>query len=398
MFRVAQEGDLDRLVEIHLSAFPDERGHESRRRNFLHNPLGGLDALWVALRKGVVVGHAFLFPLEAWFGGVRVAVGGIASVGVAPEARGEGVASSLLSRLHDHALARGDALTLLYPFRQGFYVRSEYVPVTPSLRLALRPEAIPRPWRDTARDDVRAARGADREAIERLYEVEARRRTGWLVRTPAQWERRLSREQTHWFVVERQGGIVGYSAWTLEQPEVHASTTLVVSELVAQDDMARRRLLCLVAAQRDQVAEVWLDVDGRDPIDRVLVDIDGGRAGTEALEHRLGAVVGGPMVRVLDAPRALSARGYRADGDLDVGVDDDASVHLTIREGRGSVGPARGGPQIRVGRRALAAILFGGLSPSDAARLGWLTADDDATLRRADELLELPPFFAIDPF
>ena len=86
-FRPATEDDLERLVEIHLGAFPDPRSNEARLRNFARNPLGTLSDLWVLVEGGVLVAHAFLFPLEAWFGGRRVAVGGIATVGVAPEAR-----------------------------------------------------------------------------------------------------------------------------------------------------------------------------------------------------------------------------------------------------------------------------------------------------------------------
>src|SRR5262245_39568838 len=116
-FRVAAEGDLERLVDIHTRAYPDERSWDVRKRNFQANPLGTFEHLHVALVDNVIVGHAFLFPLRIHVGGQAVPVGGVATVGVAPEARGTGVASAMLEHLHGLALARGDAATVLYPFR-----------------------------------------------------------------------------------------------------------------------------------------------------------------------------------------------------------------------------------------------------------------------------------------
>jgi hypothetical protein len=49
-------------------------------------------------------------------------------------------------------------------------------------------------------------------------------------------------------------------------------------------------------------------------------------------------------------------------------------------------------------RPALAAIAFGALAPSDAARLGWVRARDQAALALADEAFALAPYFAIDRF
>src|SRR5262245_50331513 len=125
-FRKAKEEDLDRLVDIHLAAYPDPRSVAARQRNFTHNPFGGLEHLIVAEAAGSIVGHAFLFPFRAWFGGRLVKMGGVASVGVAPEARGRGVATALMTQLHVLSDRRGDALTMLYAFRHGFYARLGY--------------------------------------------------------------------------------------------------------------------------------------------------------------------------------------------------------------------------------------------------------------------------------
>jgi predicted acetyltransferase len=398
--RTAKKSDLDRLVEIHLSAFPDPRGVEARRRLLSSNELGDLDRLLVLERGGLVLAHAFLFELMVWFGGRKVKAGAIASVGVAPEARGEALARALLDELHRLAHSRGDALTLLYPFRQGFYARHGYVAVSPTRLLTLHPRAIPEAWADpsSAPGTVRAAAAADRAGIVAAYERGAVARTGWIDRPERLWERRLLDERRRWFVLDRQGSVAGYVSWVAKQSEAHAETRLEVFDLVADDEPARRRLLALIGAQRDQITEVTLEVDADDPIDRALIDVDLVRHGTESVEHTLGTLVAGPMLRLLDISRAIEARGYPADGAIDVAVDGAPAVRIEIHGGRAKTETARGGPLLRLDRTSLGALLYGGLPASHAARIGWLSADAPSTLRLADELFAHPPFFALDPF
>ncbi len=398
--RVAAKSDLDRVVEIHLSAFPDPRGVETRRRLLSSNDLGGLEHLFVAERGGLVLAHAFLFDLEAWFGGRRVKVGAIASVGVAPEARGEAVARALLDELHHLASARENVLTLLYPFRQGFYSRHGYVAVSPTRLLALHPRAVPEAWGDPfqAPGVVRAANAGDRAGIAAAYENSARGRSGWLVRPDRLWEKRLLDERLRWFVLDRQGTVAGYVSWTLRQEEPHAETRLEVGDLVAEDEPARRRLLALIGAQRDQVNEVTLEVDADDPIDRALIDMDLARHGTARVEHAVGTLVAGPMLRLLDVQAAIEARGYPVDGGIEFALDGAPPQRIEVKGGRAKLVSSRGGPLVRVDRLSLGAVLYGGLAASHAARIGWLACDSPSTLRLADDLFAHPPYFALDPF
>jgi predicted acetyltransferase len=395
-FREATEADLDRLVEIHQSAFPDGRGFEARIRNFAHNPLGSLHDLVVAEEGGRLVGHGFLFSLEAWFGGARVRIGGVASLGVAPEARRTGVGRAILAQLHDRARDLHQAMTLLYPFRSRFYMREGYSLVSPYVALEVAPGAIPTAWRNRP-GVIRAATGDDRDALREIHEAEALRRTGWIARPLALWERRLLDERRRWFVLDRDGRSVGYIAWTLAQIEPHAPVEMTVDELAGLDDEARLRLLAFASDQKDQVSTVRLDVAADDPLTVALVDPDQDRRGTERIEHPLGTLAGAAMVRLVDLTAAIEGRGYAGEGSLDLELPDRV-VHVEVDGGRGRLLPARGGRLIRVDPPTLAAVLYGSLAPSAAARLGWLWADDPATLRHADTLFRLPAFFTPDSF
>lgn len=392
-FRPAREDDLERLLDIHAGAFPDPRGRPARLRNFQKNALGAFSDLHVLLDDDALLAHAFLFPLEAWFGGARVRVGGIATVGVAPEARGRGLGSRLVEHLHGLALARGDALTVLYPFRQAFYARLGYATTSTYRRLRLHPASIP--WRPTMR--ARAAAGPDRAALVACLEAAGGQHTGRLARTDRAWESRLADERRTWLVVEGARGVEGYVAWTLEQREPHAETALQVRELAARTPEAERELWALVGAQRDQVVAVHADVAADDAIEHALVDADRARFGDGDIEHTLGEVASGPVLRVLDVKRALESRGWPSDGAVVLEVGDE-TLAVTARGGRATIAPARGEPHVRLGDRAFAAVAFGALPLSHAARLGWVTARDDRALALAGALLALPPYFSPDPF
>lgn len=398
---MAREPDLDRLVEIHTNAFPDPRGHAERIRNFTANPLrstgSAMGDLWVVTDGPTIVAHAFLFALDVWVAGGTLKVGAIASVGVAPEARGRGIAAAFLAHLQAQADARGACATMLYAFRQGFYARHGYALVTPTRRLHVHPASIPSAWRSEPGLTIRGALAGDRGVIVEAYARSAAAGCGSIVRPDSLWDHFFADDRRVWMLAVRGACVVGYAAWSLAQAEFHAVTRLYVHEIVADDDAVRRALLGAVGAQRNQVAEVEIDLSARDPLDRALVDPDRARFGTPAVEHALGAIVGGPMVRLVDVRRALLARRYAVDGAIDLVIDGEPGVHLAVASGRAELLAARGTSPVTIDRAALGAILVGGLAPTDAARLGWARGDE-AHLARADAIFATPPFFALDAY
>jgi predicted acetyltransferase len=159
---------------------------------------------------------------------------------------------------------------------------------------------------------------------------------------------------------------------------------------------------------RDQVRTIELEIDEGDRLELALVDSDGHRYGTHDVEHALGTVVGGPMVRIEDVPRAFEARGYAADGTFDVVVHagdgaanvagDEIAVSVRVEQGRAEVSAARAAAAaFRTTKNVLASLLYGGLRPSDAVRLG-LAAADPRTLARIDPIFAMAPLAPVDPF
>jgi predicted acetyltransferase len=395
-FQPAGENDLERLVEIHAHAFPDDRGRDARARHLTRNAFGGLEDLWVAAVDGTPVAHAFLFPLEVWFGGSRVRVGGIASLGVAPEARRQGVASSLVGHLHEVARERGDALTVLYPFRQAFYARLGYGPTSAYQRLTFAPWSVP--WR--AELPMRAATSPDRGALRSCWEAAGRRRTGMLVRSERKWDACLLDERRTWLVVEGSAGVEGYVAWTVSQREGDGrdgTIDLRVAEMAALTPAAERTLWGALAAQRHQAARVLVDVPAGDCLDAAMFDGGRTRFDQAGLEHVRGELLSGPMLRLVDPARAFGARGWSEEASLVVEAGDQR-LAISVRGGRATVSPARSTPDVWMTPMALGAVAFGALPASQAARLDWLRVRDDRTLARAEALFALPAYFSPDPF
>jgi predicted acetyltransferase len=396
--RPARESDLDRVVEVHLATFPDARAIEVHRRIFLHNRLGGLAHLRVAAVDDEIVAHAFAFPVALWIGGKPVVGKAIASVGVALEARTRGVASALLGSVHEEARQAGDAFTILFPFGQGFYARLGYARVAPFRILTVSPLAIPEAWQAAAPGIVRAPRSGDLAEIVRVYRSAARRATGYLDRPHAAWQTDLVDHRRRWLVLEQGGRLAGYMCLQLSQPETEPRAQLFVDEVVAENDAARARLFGVIRTLRDQVGEVRVAVADDDPLGWALTDADRARTGVAAVEHHLGVVRSGPMIRLTDHAAALTRRGYYRDGEVAIAVDDAPPFTITVEGGTARLAAAGAAPVVRMTSEALTAVAFGGLRLEDADRLGWVSCPDERSLLLAAEVLRVPPFFTLDVF
>ena len=380
-----------------MRAFPDARGAAERLRNFEHNAFGPLSSLVVAEQGSTLVGHAFLFDFELGCQGTLLPIAGVASVGIAPEARGKGIGTALMAHLHDLAHARGRVASALFPFREGFYARLGYGKTSPSLHLECAPTALSG-LRGTC--SVRAAVGADRERIISLHEQQVRSGLGRIRRTEARWNKLFLNERRYLLVAERKGELVGYSAVLFEQEEAHGRVSLRVQDFLATDSDAERSLLAALGSQRDQVHRTWLEVPYGSHLPQTLFDIDALRAGTSDWEHPVGMLTTGAMVRVLDFAALLELRPLTRDGTLAFYVaNDDATYSVTqhgaIRSVTKSGGHTSGA--LKTSAAGASSFLIGGVSPLALAAAGQAEGTI-AALEHATELVGLAPFFGCDPF
>lgn len=400
--RAAREDDLERLVTIHSDSFPDARGREARRRNFVDNPRGTFDDLFVAEADHEILGHAFLFSMATWMGHREVPVSGMASVAVAPEARGQGVATALVRRLVAETRRRGQAACLLYPFRHAFYRRLGWALVSEVRRLRIPPVSFPA-FPSEARP--RAARSEDLGAVRRCYQRAAIRGNGLFGRSDRLWRSLLGADGRHLFVTGGVGHeIGGYVLVAFSAASVGASELEVV-ELVADDDLARRTLYGFLRSQRDQVSVVRHVVAARDPLLAVLDEPRTPQGETvRTLIAVCGEVGAAHMARVVDVNLALSTRGYSTDGQITLRVNEPlapaarVTVTMTVRAGVAAVGPDRGGPVLACDIGTFTQIWAGYLRPSEAVQLGVASVDAPRTAALADAVFALPQPHTLDYF
>jgi len=405
-FERAREGDLPELLRIHTASFPDPRGRDPRVANFLENPLGGLDRLFVLRGEGgLPLAHAFLFRLEVALAGAFVPFGGVASVGVAPEVRGRGLARQLLEGLHAQAAVEGLAGTFLYAFRQGFYRRLGYGRTGLDVVLDAHPASFPA---EPGASRVRPARGdQDHSAIEALHARGVLRGTLGHRRTGAAWTRLRARFGREWVVAERGDRAVGYMWADRGCTESHAHVALAVGDLVAEDDDAERALFSWIAAQRDQVQRVVWQLPAHAAGRLDLVDPDRHRAGTESIEHPLGTVALGPMVRLGDDLGALlRARPWPHEGEASIALVDEAGHRVAafaIRAGGGASAtvdklPTGAPADLEGAAPDLASLLAGGVPLRDLPRIRL--AAGGARARDVDPaaFFALPPTHVTDAF
>jgi predicted acetyltransferase len=106
------------------------------------------------------------------------------------------------------------------------------------------------------------------------------------------------------------------------------------------------------------------------------------------------------MLRVVDAPAAVAARGFPAGvtAEVPLSIDDPlcpgntGSWRLTVAEGRGELAPGPGDPAaVRLAARGLAA-LYAGVRPGTLRRAGLLRGGDPAAAEA------LTAAFAADAF
>ncbi len=347
-----------------------------------------LDRRVVALDAGQLVGHAATWPFRQHFGGVPLPMAGVSGVAVRADARGRGTASALLRALLEDCHERGDLVSSLYPANTALYRRHGWehggtrtVRTIPSATLA----TLPRPDERLVVRPAKAGDVRDLAAVAHVHDAAMDAATGTLLRPDAYAARVVSGRDGHeTYLLERDGEPVAH-VWWERRPATSDDFVVHVHEIVGVDRRALLSAWRLVASWHPTIDEVRAVGSPADPLGWLL---DSGKP-------ELPVEVEQWMLRLVDVPAALQARGYAHEphGSVALHVHDasapwnDGAWVVSFDAGRASA--VRGGPgTVRVDVGTLAAVFSGWLPVRQAVLLGTLVgADDDAAalLRRAFE-------------
>jgi predicted acetyltransferase len=328
-----------------------------------------------------MVGTALFHDHRQWWLGKAVPMAGVSGVAVAPEYRGRGVGRGLMTALASLMAERGYPLSVLYPATMPIYrglgwelagARYEAKLPARSLLSLPRPDTVPeirRPGPDDAAE-VLAVIGAvhqrDRDCGPVTWDESFVRR--WLT-APGQYA------DGHRYAFLAPDGFAAYR-W-------RGNDTIYVERVLAASAQTTRALWSVIASHSSVADTVITQIAPRDPLWWLLREQDAAMSDRDPW-----------MLRLLDAPAAIAARGFRAvDIDVPLHITDEQLPHnsgrwlLSVRSS-GDAQLARTGtgasppPALALGARGLAA-LYAGTPVSTLRRAGLAsggTPESDAAL------------------
>jgi predicted acetyltransferase len=347
---------------------------------------GGVENFRVLKRQGKLVSCLLLIPMGQFFGGRRVQMTGIAAVATAADARGTGAALAIMREMMFELSAKHTPLSTLYPATRTLYRRVGYEPAGGRYEARVRTATLPAWDRSLG---LRPMTDADEGAVRTVYTAHAKHHAGFLDRGPYVWQRIKNPrggEVARGFVVETASNLEGYIIlYAKRLPNLHHD--LLVTDLVATTHSAARRLVTFLADHGTLGDTVRLSAAPDDPLVHLLPAVG---CEQQLLEHW--------MLRIVDLPAALAARGYpeRLSVELELDVKDDlvpanaGRFLVSVANGRAEVHPGGRG-RLRIDVRGLAALYSGHLMPRSLVVAGLVEGSEEDLARAASVFAGVPP-------
>lgn len=341
----------------------------------------GRRALGVFDASGRMVAKAVDREQNQWFGGRDVPVSVVAGVATAADVRGRGLGRLVLTRLLEDARDRGAVISTLFDTVAGPYraLGWEEVGALTYHRIATRVLAEIRP---AAGINLRPAGEADFPAVRDLYREVARAGTGMMERSgpafTASAAQVLADYDGFTVAVDPAGTVVGYTSWN-RGPGYDETGRITVDDLIGVTPDATRTLLAMLGGWASVAPTTLIRLGVTDPAWSLIGRRDATPDSTDPW-----------MLRVVDAPAAIAARGWPSmlTGRVDLDLTDDVCPwhqgrhRLVLSGGQARLEPGGDGT-VRFTPRGLAAWYAGAATTAHLRRSGFLTGGDPAT----DELL-----------
>jgi predicted acetyltransferase len=327
-------------------------------------------------------------------GGRQLPAAGVTAVGVLPTHRRRGILNQMMRRQLEDVRRRGEPLAILWASEGSIYQRYGYG--LASLNASFEIDRDRSQFRDThaASGTVRLV-GRDEAArlLPPVYDAVRAVTPGFYERSEDWWDveilsdyewARRGASRKFYAVHERDGRATGYAIYRIrsEWGDVGSKSVLRVIEAFAVDPAATRdvwRYLFDV----DLIAQITAHPA---PVDHPLLLM---LAEPRRLRLRLGD---GLWLRILDVPAALSGRGYAADGQLVIQVEDallpelSGTWRLGVEKGTAEVAATDGPPDLVLDTTDLAAVYLGAFTFAELAAAGRGHEPTAGARERADAM------------
>ncbi len=351
-----------------------------------------------AFDGGRLVATSGAFGFAQFFGGRSVPMGGLSSVAVATDRRGEGLAARVVVPCLRAMRERGEVISSLYPATTALY-RGLGWEVAGSLAwrsLAPRQlEKLPGPSRGRARPATRE----DQPEMRACYTRFARGANGLLDRSDAWWwfHEHDDQERRVYVAEDEAGSVTGYVAYRARAGE-HSSKggpfRLALGDFVWNTRDAGLALWRLLGSWSSQVDRILYRGAVEDSAALLLPEQDAAML----VDMRW-------MTRLVDVEGAVAARGFPAGVAAEVSLAvEDAQLPenagrwvLHVHERRGRL--ERGGPgAIALDVGALSSLYTGWATTSTLARAGRLRGGSDEERGALDAVFAGPTPWLMDEF
>ncbi len=367
----------------------------SERDDWLRRIEADVDAVCLGCFDGDrMLGALRVLPGGQWWMRRSLPVGGVAAVVVRPEARGRGVARSLLHGALDWMHTAGIAVSALHPASTRVYRSSgwEIAGREGLLRLPTRSVAAIRIGADVMVDRLG---DDDRVAMRACHAEIARRTHGAFDRSASYWhlvEAELESPTSFVYGVRRAHELRGYVRYR-QLPRHEWGYRIVVEELVAEDlDVAAALWRFLGGhAMQSEYLDAPLILE-----DQLLLLLDEQDVRTLG-ENRW-------MTRIVDLAATTAGRGY-----LDVASDavtldvtdpwpggSTGRWRIEMTDERGHAEPTTAEATLQIDIGALSALMIGRFTAEQLVVAGRLRGDHHDALRLGQMMASPPPVLTDD--
>ena len=335
------------------------------------NPRLDPGQVYVVEERGEIRATAAVLPLEVFFHGRTVPMGGIAAVATHPAYRRWGYAQELMQAALREMRERNVHLSMLHPFAHSYYRRYGWELATETISYNLRPTDLPT---SPEHRHVRAYRDRDLPRMMTLLEEEASRHLLSVRRGEGRWQQIFARGEQEAAIYEVEGRVEGYLLYKQAEGE-GPPRTLILSELVAATPEARRALISFAAAFDPSAFAIKYSVPRGEPLHPHLPN--------SFVNARIDP---GFMLRLVNVEGALGLLDLRYEGldtPLTIEVEDDVipeNAGEYVIEGNGATREAKE-KRVALDVRQLTQLYAGYLSVRQLARQGKLQSNSAKTLK-----------------
>ncbi len=368
----ASHSEMKRLADVIFQSFAG-----------FHQPLDvtvrwlnhvGRKNLRVGILDRQIVAGLGILDFGQYFGGRAIPAAGITCVGVAPEVRGAGIAGEFMRCVMKELADAEFPLSVLYPSTYGLYRKAGFEPA--GIRARFQLDVASLGVRNRARPII-PLKAANAERIRDLYDRLAPNFPGKIERTEREWRRilQMGAQPVYIYGVPVAGGgkaLDGYVVYHQVGAD-RAPYEIHIRDACAASRDAAERILAFLGDHGTMAGAAFFETGHADPL------LSAAREEWVKITDRILW-----MVRVLNVPQALAARGYsrqfRAEIEMEI-ADDLISENarrfvLSVSSGAVRVRPGGNGA-LQMEIRGLAPLLSGHLSAEQIQTMGLLDGPPD---------------------